>query len=188
MDLVRLRTISEKLNALVPAQDDAGSGPGPEDTGLSDFDRLRAAIDGLGDGFSLEDAAAVIADTAAGATPVLTIAEFFDGNTDEHSMIANAPHPPLWKMRAILEEIAQLDGIDSVRIAIAEHFSVEDQLASGTWPYTDTFLVISRRSPDDIEAVFAALAPSDIWIGTENRYAGLPPIPAGSQLFNIWWD
>ncbi|MEO0427886.1 MAG: hypothetical protein AAF160_10635 [Pseudomonadota bacterium] len=120
--------------------------------------------------------------------PLMTVAEFFDGNDQDYSFAANVEKPPLSEIQAMLERVETADGVSAVRL-VSTHLNERDYcIEVGDWPYTDTVLVVASLEEKQVSQLFDVLEPDDIWVGTEERYVGLPPIPSGAQLYNVWWD
>ncbi|MEM8792852.1 MAG: hypothetical protein AAGE80_14625 [Pseudomonadota bacterium] len=116
--------------------------------------------------------------------PLLRIAEFFDGNDDEQSLIRGARHTGLKQMRMILEEIERLPDVHAVRIAVTEYAAPEE---TQRWPYADRVLVVASLSRDDILRLFRPLRPSEVIDGKEDTYFGVPEVAGGDVLYDIGW-
>jgi hypothetical protein len=120
----------------------------------------------------------------ADKTPLVTIAQFFDGNDQDYSFAANMfEHPGLTKARHVLERINAHPEVASVRIAIIEYYR-----DGGEWPYSDTILVIGELNEEELADMLTETPDMEIWTGTEERYHNLPNIPEGMTLFNAFSD
>ncbi|HJT97975.1 MAG TPA: hypothetical protein VJ696_06635 [Rhodanobacteraceae bacterium] len=117
--------------------------------------------------------------------PLLTVAEFFDGNTDTGSigcnLWPNTPEPAVF--RALFERIAARDDVRDVRIQITDFDGPE-------WPFTDTVYIMTSATQDDVASWFdESVRPDEFWEGFHPDCAYEPyVVPAGVRPIACWWD
>ena len=121
--------------------------------------------------------------------PLLTLDEFFDGNTEEDSIAPNQwefGRPTLSEIRNMLQKIELMPDIAWVRVAlhddteIVENNGKEELVLAG-----DTIVICTTILP-------AELLCSDGVITIEafelNTYSCVPPIPDNFDCLEIVWD
>jgi hypothetical protein len=116
--------------------------------------------------------------------PLLTLAEFFDGNEVAGSIGCNLDPPPTpQQFRALLSGIAARPEVGDVRVQVTE-FDDPD------WPFSDTVWVITSASPSEVASWFPDdVAPDSIDVGWTPGTAYEPcPVPSGMQPIACWWD
>jgi hypothetical protein len=125
-------------------------------------------------------------DVNDGATPVplLTLAEFFDGNDVIGSIGCNLspmPHPA--EMYELLKRIAARPDVADVRVQITM-FDDPD------WPFSDVVWVITSAAPQIVSAWFdEAVRPDACWLGwTEGLVFEPCQVPPGMRPVACWWD
>ena len=120
------------------------------------------------------------------ATPrcLLTIAEFFDGNTHEGSIGCNLEEvPPPATFRALFEQLASRPDVFHVRIEICMFDDPE-------WPFSDTVWFMTSASVEEVRKWFPDhLAPDDVTLGWPEgvKYEPYEP-PSGVDAIAAWWD
>lgn len=94
--------------------------------------------------------------------PVLTIAEFFDGNTDEGGSIGCnlTPTIPLATFRKTFETIAARSDVDAVWVVIA------DDNEGTEWPFSDEILIATAAQADWVAEWCTDISPT--------KWAALP--------------
>ena len=116
--------------------------------------------------------------------PLLTIAEFFDGNDDPGSIGCNLlASPPPSVMRAMFEKIAARSDVKDVRIAVT-------QIDEPDWPFSDTVFVMTAVEPEEVYSWFPdELAPDEVLVQPFDNFAFEPyEVPAGAKPILCWWD
>ena len=115
---------------------------------------------------------------------VLTIEEFFDGNTDVGSIGCNlTPAPALTEFRARLMAIRQRSDVQDVFVAVTEDMGDE-------WPFSDHVFVLTSAPLAEVAAWFEPLQADDpyevdVWSGPT---AFLPALAVGMRAVVAWWD
>lgn len=117
--------------------------------------------------------------------PLLTLAEFFEGNFYTGSIGCNLnPTPEPAEFRSLLQEIASRPEVADVRVQITMFDDPEG------WPFSDTVWVITRASPEEVASWFGGdVRPDDCWRGwTEGTKFEACSVPAGTSPVACWWD
>lgn len=122
-----------------------------------------------------------------GPLPVVSIDDFFAGNSDDASIAANLgdQHPGVAKFHSVLRSIREEPWVQEVLVEIQE---ISDDTPSG-WPYSDRVYIIATASMTVIEGLVRPLKPTLIDTGFAH---GVPPAaPAlrpGMTVYSVWWD
>jgi hypothetical protein len=115
--------------------------------------------------------------------PLVTLAEFFEGNDDPGSIGYNLPGDPTpAEFHALLSGIAARPEVADVRI------EVKDMEDPDGWPATDTIWIITTASPATVGTWFPEhLAPDDLGVGLTD---GVEPyqLPPGTHAVWAWYD
>src|SRR5262249_15131875 len=89
-------------------------------------------------------------------SPVVTVEEFFDGNTDLGSIGCNLPqHPGLEHFHRVLNEIRFRPDVQDVLVRI---YDIEDD----DWPFTDTVYILTSAPKSEVERWVESLQPSEV--------------------------
>ena len=116
--------------------------------------------------------------------PLLTLAEFFEGNDVVGSIGCNlTPTPNPSEFYEILKEIATRPGVGEIRVQITM-FDVPE------WPFSDTIWIITNAEPDEVAAWFdESVRPDECWVGWIDGVSFEPcDIPPGMKPVACWWD
>ncbi|XHS77838.1 hypothetical protein ACFJGW_19290 [Burkholderiaceae bacterium UC74_6] len=115
--------------------------------------------------------------------PLLTIDEFFDGNSEVGSIGCNLPTAPApTQFYELLRAIAQRPEVKDVRVQITA-FDVPE------WPFSDTVYIMTSASTEEVMSWFPEdLAPDEIWDGFVDQAYEPYEVPAGSRPIACWWD
>lgn len=116
--------------------------------------------------------------------PLLTLAEFFDGNDVVGSIGCNLyPEVAPQQIRAVLEQIAARDDVADVRVVVLTFDDPE-------WPFAERVVVATSAAPEEVAEWFPEdLAPSDVWDATDDDDDTEPyEVPGGTRLVVCWWD
>ncbi|MEL7975069.1 hypothetical protein AAG589_04340 [Isoptericola sp. F-RaC21] len=124
--------------------------------------------------------------------PLLTLAEFFDGNDDEESLAPNQwgeGRPPLADVRRRLEHLAAHDGVAWVRVELHEE-SVEDGV---DWIAAEAVAVCTTLVPEEVEDLVGAdeLQADGVVAGyvyPEDWFSEVPEVPEGHRVLSLVWD
>ena len=123
-------------------------------------------------------------DDSGTPTPLLTIAEFFEGNDCAGSIGCNLSGQPLpERFYELFTSIASRPNVSDIRVQITA-FDVPE------WPFTDTVFIMTTASPEEVEAWFPEdLRPDEVWEGFNSRIRYEPyNLPPGSRPIGCWWD
>jgi hypothetical protein len=116
--------------------------------------------------------------------PLLTLEEFFAGNTRTGSICCNCtPTPEPAEMFAVLKQVRARSDVADVRVQITMFDDPE-------WPFTDTVWVVTSARADQVKAWFAeAIRPDETWNGWTAGVKFEPlAIAAGMSPVACWWD
>jgi len=128
---------------------------------------------------------ALKAELAAQAEPQLVpIEQFFDGNDDAGSIGCNLlPHPGVDVFRETLAGLLRRPDVLAVYAQITER-----DPGAGSWPFTDTVLVMGGISTAELRKAVHALRPDEVGTAEE---LGISPSVAqghGATVLAAWWD
>jgi hypothetical protein len=118
--------------------------------------------------------------------PLVTLAEFFEGNNDYASIgynLSDSPSPPEWYQ--LLQGIAKRPEVKDVRIEVKD---LEDP--SG-WPSTDTIWIVTTASPEQVRTWLPKrIAPDEIIEGFEESASPVEhyDVPTGHRALGLWYD
>jgi hypothetical protein len=116
--------------------------------------------------------------------PLLTLAEFFEGNSVVGSIGCNLiPTPDPAHFYGVLKQIESRPDVDSIRVQITMFDTPE-------WPFSDTVWVITSAEPQEVAGWFdEAIRPDEYGRGWTEGVAFEPcPIPPGMHPVYCWWD
>lgn len=120
-------------------------------------------------------------DEACGV-PLVTPAEFFDGNDDLGSIGCNlTDHPGLDVFRQVIDQLLALPGVDKVWIQV---YDVDE----GDWPFSENILVVGTASVGEVEAVAEPIMPSAVEEMVADWEQVRDPALEGRRYVNLWWD
>ena len=129
------------------------------------------------------------AGTSNDTETVLTLDEYFDGNTETYSnLCANTGRSPSAdELLDFLRRIEERDGVAQVLIRVYDY---RDALESDDcWINTDSVFLVTDVGLDEIRAWFAPLKYSDVYEERDvTNFNNLPPIPEGHRVVGVWWD
>jgi hypothetical protein len=124
-------------------------------------------------------------DVPGSPVPLVTLEEFFDGNTSDGSICCNlTPTPDLSEVYAVLKQIRSRGEVADVRVQITMFEDPDD------WPFSDTVWVITTAAPETVRAWFPeAIAPDQCSAGwTEGERFEPVAVPQGYRPVSCWWD
>lgn len=116
--------------------------------------------------------------------PLVTIDEFFVGNTEVGSIGCNLdPAPSPERFHALFQAIARRADVADIRVQITL-FDVPE------WPFSDTVYIMTSASPEEVATWFPEeLKPDQTWSGFAAGQAYEPYIvPDGVEPVACWWD
>lgn len=115
--------------------------------------------------------------------PLLTIDEFFDGNTEVGSIGCNldsAPAPE--QFYELFQTIAQRPEVKDIRIQITAFDTPE-------WPFSDTVYIMASASAEEVASWFPAeLRPDETWEGFAEQAYERYQVPEGARPIGCGWD
>jgi hypothetical protein len=115
---------------------------------------------------------------------IVSISTFFDGNDDMGSIGCNLlEHPGLGVFHATLAGLLTRPDVRAVYAQITELDPGE-----GSWPFTDTVLVVGSISTRDLETVLKPLQPDEVGPASPDS---LSPSLSGAERSSTlvaWWD
>lgn len=116
--------------------------------------------------------------------PLVTLAEFFEGNTDPASIGYNLPDPPApAEFHRILSAIARRPEVADVRVEVKD---LEDP---DGWPSTDTIWIFTSAPAGIVRAWFPEqVAPDDVTVGRLDASVEPYPVPSGTHAVRAWYD
>jgi len=123
-------------------------------------------------------------DEAGTPCPLLTLAEFFDGNNYVGSIGCNLSPPPTpAEFYVLLKKIAARSDVADIRVMITMFDDPE-------WPFSDTVYVMTTATPDEVASWFdERLRPDEVWDGFISGVAYEPYVsPSGFRPVGLWWD
>ncbi len=124
-----------------------------------------------------------------GAEPdpqLVPVDRFFDGNDDAGSIGCNlADHPGIEAFRDVFNRLLQRPDVAAIYAQISELDPGE-----GSWPFTDTVVVVGTIPLDALSKAVRALQPDEIGYG--EQFVISPEITrrhgAGAPVRVLWWD
>lgn len=117
--------------------------------------------------------------------PLLTLAEFFEGNDQIGSICCNLdPTPTPSEMYALLQRIASRPDVADVRVQIMMFDDPEG------WPFSDAVWIMTSASPETVAQWFdEAVRPDDCKQGWTDGVSFEPySVPKGMHPVACWWD
>jgi hypothetical protein len=120
-----------------------------------------------------------------GPNPLVSLEEFFDGNTDYGSIGCNlSAHPGPQFFYSILRDIRSKPKVQNVFVQLTD-LDVDDQ----TWPFSDRVYVIADATVEEIAQWSSTLQPEPIEEGFAfGTPQDAPQLKSGMCVFTMWWD
>jgi len=115
--------------------------------------------------------------------PLLTVDEFFEGNTETGSIGCNLDGTPSPEhFHALFKAISKRTDVKDIRIQITA-FDVPE------WPFSDTVYIMTSATPEEVASWFPSeLRPDETWLGFMDQAYELYTLPDGTQPIACWWD
>ena len=128
---------------------------------------------------------ALKAELAAQPEPQLVpIERFFDGNDDAGSIGCNLlPHPGVDVFRETLAGLLRRPDVLAVYAQITER-----DPGAGSWPFTDTVLVMGGISAAELRKAISALRPDEVGTAEELGISSSVAQGHGATVLAAWWD
>jgi hypothetical protein len=119
------------------------------------------------------------------ALPLISVAEFFDGNDNEESIAPNQwefGRPPLAELAKRFREIDQRDDVAWVRV----------QLHPETWEFEElageAVAICTSADEATCDSWIDGLESSGVMDGLVDEYVDVPPVPDGMMIWSVTWD
>ncbi|NJQ08664.1 hypothetical protein [Streptomyces lonarensis] len=120
-----------------------------------------------------------------GVMPLLTLAEFFDGNEHEESLAPNQwgyGRPPLAELAAAAREVESRPEVAWVRVQLHSETLTSGELAGEA-------LAICTTAPEsEIEQWVEGWESGGPVAGLVDTYAEAPGVPPGARIWSVVWD
>jgi hypothetical protein len=116
--------------------------------------------------------------------PLVSVAEFFEGNEEVGSIGCNlSSQPSPAQFHRLFRDFLERPDVEDVRVQITM-FDVPE------WPFSDTVYIMTTATPDEVGSWFPeSLRPDESWLGFAVDQAYEPyDVPAGHQVVAVWWD
>ncbi|CAL9351032.1 hypothetical protein SUDANB121_00477 [Nocardiopsis dassonvillei] len=123
--------------------------------------------------------------SAAGAMPLLTLDEFFDGNDDEECIAPNQwgyGRPPLSVLVGCLRGIESRGDVAWVRVQPHPETVELEQLSA------EAVAVCTAADEETCTAWVEGLESSGVVSGLVDGYLDVPPVPRGMSVWSVVWD
>ena len=123
--------------------------------------------------------------------PVVTLDEYFLGNSQEDSIAPNQwgeGRPSISEIYRRFKEVESRADVQGVYVGL--HDSWGESLEDDTWPAAENIHVISSANPETAEEWVAGLLTDGVSAGEwpYGRHALAPEVPPGSRLYTVYWD
>jgi len=140
---------------------------------MTPLQRITKRVNRLGD-----------VNNASTPRPLLTLAEFFEGNSVVGSIGCNlTATPEPFEFYALLRQIAARPEVADVRVQVTEFDAPE-------WPFSDTVWVITSARWQEVAMWFEeAVRPDECWEGWTDGVTFEPySVPQRMRPVACWWD
>ncbi|RSD27811.1 hypothetical protein [Mesobacillus subterraneus] len=122
----------------------------------------------------------------AKTAPIVSLEDFFTGNTDEGSIGCNLlEHPGIDTFNNILWKIRGQENVQDVLVEIME---IEDD--ENYWAFSERLYILTSAEQDTVECWVNVLEPSEV--DDEGYIFGIPPLAPelrdGYKVYSVWWD
>src|SRR5688572_12361993 len=121
-----------------------------------------------------------------GATLLVSVDAFFEGNDDEGSIGCNLdPHPGLERFRSVLKGVRDRPEVQDVFVGVSEVPDRDDD----SWPFSESVFVLTSAPRSKVATWMRALEPDEVDAPPAGLEVGpLPTSRPGMKLTWIWWD
>lgn len=121
---------------------------------------------------------------------LVTVDEFFEGNTDNASIAPNIwPKSSLYNYHRVLKSLLLLQNVEDVFVELYEVILDEaGAVVDGYWPYAEVIYVIGTITENELNNEIHSLKPSEIWLATEQELDPFGYKFKGKRVLKIWWD
>ena len=123
--------------------------------------------------------------------PVVTLDEYFTGNTQEDSIAPNQwgyGRPSIKEIYSRFKEIEARDDVQGVFVGLHQDWG-EALDNDSSWPDAENIHVFSSAPQDVADRWIAGLESDGISLGWPyGKHAAAPEPPAGFQVYTVYWD
>ena len=123
--------------------------------------------------------------SATSGLPVVSLEDFFQGNSDLGSIGCNlVAHPGPQFFFEVLKAVREDAMVQDVLVEVNEIANDPE-----TWPFSDRVYVLSSATTDDIRSWLKRLQPDEVTEGWANGMPpGAPSLKPGAKVYSVWWD
>ena len=119
-------------------------------------------------------------------SPVVSIAEFFDGNGDMASIAPNLiDHPGLARFEEVFAGIERRADVASVWAQLDLEWA---QYPVGEWPFATRVIIVTTANPKQVDEWVANLEADPCYLEQAAQFPAIGTIPTGCNLVCVWWD
>jgi hypothetical protein len=115
--------------------------------------------------------------------PLLSLEDFFEGNSAVGSIGCNIPSATPQRFYSLLKELRARPEVSDIRVRVS---AFDDP----SWPFADTVFIMLNGAAEQVASWFPEeLAPDDVWQGfCEGETYEQYEVPVGSTVVACWWD
>lgn len=115
--------------------------------------------------------------------PLVTLEEFFTGNSEAGSIGCNLPSAPSpEQFHGLFQAIARRPEVADIRVQITAFDAPE-------WPFSDTVYIMTSASAEEVASWFPEdLRPDETWRGFADQGYEPYAVPPGTEPIGCWWD
>lgn len=112
--------------------------------------------------------------------------EFLNGNEDLGSIGCNLePHPGLAAFRDVVRRVSLHPSVIAV---YAEITDMMDELDEDSWPFSESLIVLTSESDEQVMAWFSPLMPDEVYDYDGDPPSYAPEAPEDCRWVRVWWD
>lgn len=118
-------------------------------------------------------------------SPVLSLEDFFEGNTELSSIGCNLlEHPGIETFYSVLKDIRSRDDVQDVLIEISEI-----DVKYSDWIFSESLYVLTSANKDEVHEWLKPLQPDETYEGWSGGKPSAAPEPKeGMKVIGAWWD
>jgi hypothetical protein len=115
--------------------------------------------------------------------PLLTVEEFFEGNTEIGSIGCNLlPTPSPEIFHDLLKALGKRPDVKDIRVQVTA-FDVPE------WPFSDTVYIMTSAESEVVMSWFPeGIRPDETWSGFADMDFEPYEVPQGTRAVGCWWD
>ena len=117
--------------------------------------------------------------------PVLSLENFFEGNTDLGSIGCNLmEHPGIETFYSVLKAIRDREDVQDVLVEISD---IDIEYAD--WVFSETIYVLTSADKEEVFEWLKPLQPDEPFEGwSAGKPSAAPEPKAGMKVIGVWWD